>query len=267
MKKISDEVYRRINNQVYDSDELNWWGKDSSFNLIESMLNPVRVNYFKKILKHLEIDPSCKSALEVGCGGGLLSEEIYKMGFRTTGIDPSENALKIAKEHSDERGLVIEYIKGRGEEIPLRDESFDVVFCCDVLEHVNDLPKVISEVSRVLVPGGIFLYDTINRTLASKLVVIKIMQEWKKWAILPANLHVWKMFIRPGEMKELLMNNNLNWKEHRGIKTNLQAFKALRVLHQRVSNKISNEEFSKKMRLVEGGFQQVSYMGYALKMC
>jgi len=84
-----------------------------------------------------------------------------------------------------------------------------VVFCCDVLEHVQDLPRVISEVSRVLKPDGLFLYDTFNRTFLKKLVVIKVLQEWKRRAIMPQHLHEWGMFIKPYEMKLLLLLNYL----------------------------------------------------------
>jgi 2-polyprenyl-6-hydroxyphenyl methylase/3-demethylubiquinone-9 3-methyltransferase len=115
------------------------------------------------------------------------------MGFATTGIDPADESLRTAQNHARESGLTINYKKGTGEEIPFPDNSFDCVFCCDVLEHVRDLPKVISEISRVLKPNGIFIYDTLNRTFISKLVAIKIWQEWKRWAFMPPNLHVWKM--------------------------------------------------------------------------
>src|SRR5215831_9947274 len=85
-------------------------------------------------------------------------------------------------------------------------------FCCDVLEHVRDLPKVISEISRVLKPGGVFCFDTLNRTFLSKLVAIKIWQEWKRWAFMPPNLHVWEMFIKPDELKALLLQNQFEVK-------------------------------------------------------
>jgi 2-polyprenyl-6-hydroxyphenyl methylase/3-demethylubiquinone-9 3-methyltransferase len=86
----------------------------------------------------------------VGSGGGILTEEIAGMGFVTTGIDPSEQSITTASNHAKASGLDIRYDKGFGEHLPYGDNSFDAVFCCDVLEHVQDLPKVISEISRVL---------------------------------------------------------------------------------------------------------------------
>ena len=164
-------------------------------------MNPFRVGYALKILARLKINPEGKTALEVGCGGGILSEEIARMGFITTGIDPSEQSLNAAIKHADENQLKINMRPGPERILPFQNNSFDVVFCCDVLEHVHDLPKVISEISRVLKNGGIFLYDTFNRTFLSNLVAIKVLQDWERWAIMPPHLHEWKMFIKPSEIK------------------------------------------------------------------
>lgn len=265
MSRIPDEVYQKINNSIYDSEQLKWWDKTSPFNLIESVLNPVRLNYFKKIITEIRLDISSQNALEVGCGGGILSESIAKMGFITTGVDPSLKSIECAREHAKKEGLRITYLRANGEELPFNDNSFDVVFCCDVLEHVRDLPKVISEISRVLKKGGFFFYDTINRTLLSKLVVIKIMQEWKYFAVLPNDLHVWKMFIKPKEMKKLLFSKGLNWIEHRGIMIGSPKLSTLKSLHRRASGKMSCEDFSKKCKFKKSNFLGVAYLGYAIK--
>jgi 2-polyprenyl-6-hydroxyphenyl methylase / 3-demethylubiquinone-9 3-methyltransferase len=265
MQRVSEEIYKRIDNNIYERDGYKWWQTDSSLNLIRTFFNPVRLNYTKKIFEQYEINPEEKCALEVGCGGGLFCEEISKLGFSTTGIDPSQQSIISAINHAKQSDLPIQYITGTGESLPLPNKYFDVVFCCDVLEHVQDLPRVISEISRVLKPGGIFIYDTINRTMISKLVVIKVLQKWKPWAIMPANLHVWDMFIRPNELKSLLRQNNLVWKEHRGIKPDISVYKILSYLHQRASGKLSYEEFGSKFHLIEGRLLNVSYIGYAIK--
>ena len=83
-----------------------------------------------------------------------------------TGIDPSQNTLKAAKAHADQNRLLIDYEEGRAEAIPFGNSSFDYVSCCDVLEHVDDVNRTISEIARVLKPGGLFFYDTMNRTLS-----------------------------------------------------------------------------------------------------
>lgn len=124
---------------------------------------------------------------------------------------------------------------------------------------------MISEISRVLKPEGVFLYDTINRTFLSKLVTIKILQEWKRWAIMPSHLHEWRMFIRPGEIKELLLQNHLIWKEHRGVEINISILRILRYLHLRVKGELTYEAFGRKFRVLESNNTRVMYLGYAIK--
>jgi 2-polyprenyl-6-hydroxyphenyl methylase/3-demethylubiquinone-9 3-methyltransferase len=265
MKRVPEEIYNRIDNDIYNLEGDKWWQTDFSLNLIRAVINPFRVGYAKRIFDHLEMDLIKMSALEVGCGGGILTEEIAKMGFFTTGIDPSEQSLTNAIKHAKDNNLKINYEKGIGENLPFQNNSFDVVFCCDVLEHVYDLPKVISEISRVLKNGGIFIYDTFNRTILSKIGVIKILQEWERWAIMPPNLHVWEMFIKPDELKYLLHQNQLVWKEHRGAKPNISYLKILRYLRKRATGELTYQEFGKKFRMVESGSTQIMYMGYALK--
>ena len=265
MEKISEEVYKKIDNNLYKAGEDIWWKSDTVLHLLKTSVNPWRVGYSTSILKKLDIDPNGKSALEVGSGGGILTEEIRKMGFVTTGIDPAEESVRTAANHAAAIGLHITYDKGTGEHLPYPDKSFDCVFCCDVLEHVQDLPKVISEISRVLKPGGVFLYDTLNRTFISKLVAIKIWQEWKRWAFMPPNLHVWEMFIKPAEIKELLLKNVFEWKEHKGSSPNVSIPKMLGYLRKRAKGEWTYADLGKKFWLVESKDMNILYAGYAIK--
>ena len=182
MRKVSQAIFDRIDNGVYAVQSDQWWQPESAWYQMLVSFNPARVGYAKKILiERLKIDPKATAALEVGCGGGFMTEEIARMGFATTGVDPSERSVRVAADHARQSGLDIRYLTGAGESLPFEDRSFGAVFCCDVLEHVRDLPKVISEISRVLKPGGIFYYDTLNRTWTSLLGAIKIGQVWKPW--------------------------------------------------------------------------------------
>ena len=137
------------------------------------------------MLRSLRVDPRSRFALDVGCGGGVLTEDLSRLGFTAFGLDPSGPSLAVARDHALSGGLSISYIRGTGEAIPFAPASFDVVFCCDVLEHVRDLRAVVAEISRVLKPGGMFFYDTLNRNLYSLLVVIKVAQEWRRFAFMP----------------------------------------------------------------------------------
>src|SRR4051812_27712254 len=251
MEKVTADVYQKIDNKLYNNAGDIWWNPNTILHLLKTSVNPWRVGYAKKVLQKLSIDPHGKTALEVGSGGGILTEEICKMGFTTTGIEPTENSIQTASNHAKANGLSIKYEQGFGESLPYADRSFDCVFCCDVLEHVQDLPKVISEISRVLKPGGIFIYDTLNRTFISNLVAIKIWQEWKRWAFMPPNLHVWEMFIKPEEIKDLLQKNGFDWKEHTGSQPNVSIPTMLRYLRKRAKGKWTFEDLGKRFLLVE----------------
>jgi 2-polyprenyl-6-hydroxyphenyl methylase/3-demethylubiquinone-9 3-methyltransferase len=265
MEKISQSIYDQINNDVYKIDGDIWWKPDHILHLLKTSVNPWRVNYAIRILKELNIDPKMKTALEVGSGGGILTEEICKMGFTTTGIEPAEESVQTAQNHAKAENLDITYVHGTGEDLPFADQSFDCVFCCDVLEHVRDLPKVIAEISRVLKPNGVFIYDTINRTFVSKLVAIKIWQEWKRWAFMPPNLHVWKMFIKPDELKELLSKNGFDWKDHVGSEPNISIPKMLGYLRKRAKGEWTFADLGKNFWLVESKDKNMLYGGHAIK--
>lgn len=266
MNKVSQGIFDLIDNDLYNAEDDIWRQSDSPFYLMQSSVNPARVGYFKKkLFNELKINPQGKTALEVGCGGGILSEQIARMGFNVTGIDPSEPSLQIAARHAKASGLRINYQKGMGEALPCPDNSADIVFCCDVLEHVRDVPKVVSEIFRVLKPGGIFCYDTLNRTFLSKLVAIKISQVWKRWAFAPPNIHVWEMFIKPDELKSLLAQNNLEWKEHMGMEPNVSFLKFLRYLRQRARGVLTYKDLGERLFVVESTNMDIMYMGYAIK--
>ncbi|GFO58008.1 ubiquinone biosynthesis O-methyltransferase [Geomonas silvestris] len=265
-QRIAQDVYDRIDNGIYDSEQERWWEPDSALYLIKGSLNPARLGFVKRVLEQeLRWSPPGRSALEVGCGGGILTEEIARLGFSTSGVDPAERSLRIAAEHAAQSGLAISYRQGSGEALPYPDARFDAVFCCDVLEHVRDLPRVVQEISRVLRPGGIFFYDTINRSWASRLVAINLAQRWPRWAFLPEGLHVWEMFIKPAEMKSLLAASGLTWREHRGLRPNASPLTVLRCLRQRARGELDFSEFGRRLSLVECGTTGLMYLGYAVK--
>jgi 2-polyprenyl-6-hydroxyphenyl methylase/3-demethylubiquinone-9 3-methyltransferase len=266
MKAVSNEVYDRIDNDVYNVVADKWWSDDTTLIMLQTSINPLRVGYSKrKLMQELKIDPKGKTALEVGCGGGILTEEIARMGFDTTGVDPSEGSLATARGHAKQSGLEIRYEVGTGEALPYANDSFDVVFCCDVLEHVRDLPKVIAEIARVLKPGGAFVFDTFNRTFISKLVAIKIWQEWKRWAFMPPSLHVWDMFVTPAEMKETLQEKGLQLKEFQGSKPSVSILTMLSYLRKRAKGEWNFRQLGEKFILVEGRDMRMLYLGLAVK--
>ena len=135
--------------------------------------------------------------LDLGCGGGFMAEALARRGADVIGIDPAEKAIAIAQHHAASQNLSIEYLVGTGEALPLADGSMDYVVCVDVLEHVADLGEVINEVRRVLRPGGVFLFDTINRTWLASLVLVFLGE--RIFRILPVGTHDPAKFITPCE--------------------------------------------------------------------
>ncbi len=144
-----------VDNELYDQLAWTWWDEHEILNALRILLNPGRFGYFVEVLvDRLKIDPKDNQVLDVGCGGGLLAEEFARLGCHVTGIDPSEPSLAVARAHALQEGLAIEYREGVGESLPFADACFDLVYCCDVLEHVNNLEAVISEIARVLKKDG-----------------------------------------------------------------------------------------------------------------
>jgi 2-polyprenyl-6-hydroxyphenyl methylase/3-demethylubiquinone-9 3-methyltransferase len=256
----------KVNNEIYEAYGDRWWNDDAefAFSSLRFCLNPVRYGYFKGILRSLRIPG--KAILDVGCGGGFLAEEFARDGFRVTGIDPSAKSVATAHKHAAESGLHIRYEVGRGEKMPFPDGSFDLVACCDVLEHVDDLEKVIREVSRLLKPGGVLFYDTINRTWRSKIAIIKIWQEWSLTRCCPRNAHVWEKFIKPAELTAIMQSCDLVHREMKGIAPRKRNFLALlRHLRAIKTGKMRSEEMVAALQLSESEDLHMSYMGYAVR--
>jgi 2-polyprenyl-6-hydroxyphenyl methylase/3-demethylubiquinone-9 3-methyltransferase len=205
--------------------------------------------------------------LDVGCGGGFLSEEFAKAGFNVTGMDPSPHLLDAARTHAAQCGLNVNYVEGYGEHLPFPTCAFDHVACCDVLEHVDDLGTVIGEIARVLKPGGTFLFDTVNRTLVSWLFMIKVAQDWRFTAWEAPRTHIWSKFVKPKELSVLMSAHGLlAGRELRGIapeKSGLANF--LLNARRRAKGKISRREMASRFGLRECSDLSASYMGFGVK--
>ncbi len=149
--------------------------------------------------------------------------------------------------------------------MPFADETFDLAYCCDVLEHVDDLGRVLRETARVLKPGGIYLYDTINRTALSKLIAIKIFQEWSWTRFMPPNLHDWSMFIKPDELEAELGKCGLTPGGRTGLKARANPLRLVMILRARKQGRLSYAEAVRRAGLGESHDCSVQYMGWAEK--
>ncbi len=256
-----------VDNTLYNQPGDIWWDERESLSVLRTSLNPARFGYFRHVLtERLHINPQGMAALDVGCGGGLLAEEFARLGCDVTGVDPAEAALEVARAHAVASGLSIVYRAGVGEALQFSDRSFEIVYCCDVLEHVADLDRVIGEIARVLTPGGVFLFDTINRTFLSKLLAIKVAQEWRTTRVLPPNLHDWGQFIKPAELQSLLNQHGLERQEIVGLLPGANPITAIFAMWRYKRGAISVGELGRRLSYHVSGNLSVSYAGYALKI-
>lgn len=257
-----------IDNAMYSREDYRWWDpeNDNTNTLLRCFINPIRFQYFQRVLEEsIRSAAGSKKILDVGSGGGFLSEEFAKIGFAVTGVEPSQASREAAQAHAAKSSLSIAYVPGYGEALPFDTGTFDFVACCDVLEHVNDLNTVVSEISRVLRAGGVFFYDTINRSLSSKLFVIKVAQDWPWTAWEEPHTHDWEMFIRPQELDAMMKQCGLVNQETRGISSGANPLSALLSVRRRARGRTSRYEMGTRLRLHESSDTRMSYMGYAVK--
>lgn len=170
-----------------------WWDREGEFKPLHD-LNPVRANYIDGIAIVAE-----KTLLDIGCGGGILSEAMAQRGALVTGIDMGEDPLVIARLHAKESHLNIHYVKSTAEDFASEHASaFDIVTCLEMLEHVPDPHSILSAAYTLLKPGGDCFVSTINRTPKAYGLAIVGAEYLLKW--LPKGTHDYKKFIRPAEL-------------------------------------------------------------------
>ncbi len=177
-----------------------WWGENGCHKPLQEM-NPIRGGFVIDVLKKFDVS-SAKKIVEVGCGGGIFSEYIASHGYNVLGVDISEGAINVAKEHASITNVKVDYQLATVYQLPFEDESFDVVMSSDFLEHLEDLVKAISEMSRILKKGGLFIFDTISRNESCVTNFMKLEAE----GIIPAGTHEPLLFVQPEELESLAKN-------------------------------------------------------------
>ena len=256
-----------INNQMYNELADSWWDENGPLHLLKVMVNPWRVPYFAEaITKHFGAEMSHTRLLDIGCGGGVLAEEFAKMGCQVTGIDIATESIAVARAHARTQGLLINYQIGSATELLFDGSSFEVVSCCDVLEHILEWERVIVEVGKVLKPGGLFLFDTINRTSKSKSTFIFGLQEWSYTKLFPRDTHVWEMFITPEELKGVLKKHEMNVKGLSGGVIARSPVSTLQEVRRHKRGEISVAELGRRLELNHDPDLSLNYLGYAQKM-
>jgi len=188
---------QRNNLAFYDQQAAQWWSETATIFPL-SQLNPLRFQYFDR---HIA-DWRGLTVLDVGCGGGYTCEFLAQRGAVVTGIDQSAACIEAAIAHAKLSKLAIDYHAGVAEQLPFEGDRFDVVVCVDVLEHVADPAATVAEISRVLKPGGIFCFDTINRTWQSRWLLIWLLEDLLRK--IPRGVHDWRKFVPPEDLQQWL---------------------------------------------------------------
>ncbi len=200
-----------------------WWDPNGKFKPLHKF-NPVRLTYIKKsILEEFKIRNTNRplkniKILDIGCGGGLLSEPLCRLGADVIGIDASEKNIKIAKTHAKKGGLKINYYCASPENFYSKIK-FDVVLNLEIVEHVNDVNFFLKESSKFLKKDGLMFIATLNKTLKSYVFAILGAEYILRW--LPIGTHDWNMFIKPDELIKICKKNSLTIKEVLGVKYNV----------------------------------------------
>lgn len=170
-----------------------WWDKNSEFKPLHE-INPLRLNYIDKLVGLQD-----KRVLDVGCGGGILSESIGQKGAEVTGIDLGEKALKVAQLHQLESGVQVHYRLVSAEDLAVEmPESFDVVTCMEMLEHVPDPAAIVRACATLVKPGGAVFFSTINRN--PKAYLLAVIGAEYVLNLLPRGTHDYEKFIKPSEL-------------------------------------------------------------------
>lgn len=179
---------------IYDEVAGKWWSDELRWVRTLKNMVPARMRWFDR-----HIDWQDKDVLDLGCAGGFMAEAIARRGARVTGLDPAGDAIEAARRHASAEGLAIRYDVGVGETMAYESGAFDAVVCVDVLEHVQDLDAVLANVARVLRPGGVFLFDTINRNPVARFATITVAENVLR--LLPKGTHDPAMFIAPDRLR------------------------------------------------------------------
>lgn len=181
-----------------------WWDPNGKCKPLH-IINPLRVEYIVQSCQHNLMN---KTLLDVGCGGGILSESMAKQGALVTGLDLADASLSVARTHAEQNGLNINYIKSAIEDYAKNShEQYDVITCMELLEHVPDPQSIITACAKLLKPDGKIFLSTINRNHKSKLLLIYGAEYIAR--LVPKGTHDFNRFIRPSELMEFVQNAGL----------------------------------------------------------
>ena len=200
-----------------------WWNPDGKFKPLHKF-NPIRISYIKEnVIKTFKLNYNKTplkdiKILDVGCGGGLLSEPMCRLGAKVTGIDASDKNIQVAKLHSKKNNLEIDYFCTSPEKFNAK-YKFDVILNMEIVEHVEDVEFFLKSCSKLLKKNGIMFVATLNKTLKSYIFAIVGAEYILRW--LPIGTHEWEKFLKPEELISILEKNDLRLDKVDGMNFNL----------------------------------------------
>ena len=200
-----------------------WWDPNGKFKPLHKF-NPIRIKYIKEnIVSSFKLRNNKKplekiNILDIGCGGGLLSEPMTRLGANVTGIDASVKNIQIAKLHAKKNKLNINYLCSSPEKMKIK-KKFDVILNMEIIEHVEDINFFIKSCSKLLKKDGLMFVATLNKTLKSYVFAIIGAEYVLRW--LPIGTHDWEKFVKPEDLKEILNKNNLKLEKLDGMNFNM----------------------------------------------
>ena len=215
VNKKEIEKFSKISNE--------WWDIEGKFKPLHKF-NPSRIKYIKnKVITHYNIISKQQplkniQLLDIGCGGGLLSEPMCRLGAKVTAIDASQNNINVAKYHAKKNNLKINYLCTSPEKVIFK-KKFDVILNMEIVEHVDDLNLFIKKSSFLLKKNGLMFVATLNRTLKSYLFAIIGAEYFLRW--LPIGTHDWNKFVEPKELEDIGKKNSLEFKKSDGFTFNI----------------------------------------------
>jgi 2-polyprenyl-6-hydroxyphenyl methylase/3-demethylubiquinone-9 3-methyltransferase len=201
-----------------------WWDPVGPMRTLHKF-NPVRLAYIRDLVcRRFGRDPRSATSLQdlsvvdVGCGGGILSEPLARLGARVTGLDPAPTNVAVARLHAERTGLQIDYRNETVEAVVARGDAFDIVLAMEVVEHVANVQAFVDACSRAVGPGGLLVMATLNRTLRSFALAIVGAEYVLGW--LPRGTHQWEKFVTPDELERALEGAGLSVADRQGVTYN-----------------------------------------------
>ena len=198
-----------------------WWDERGKFAPLHK-LNPVRIGYLRdQLIRHFSLDGASATPLnnlslvDMGCGGGLISEPMARLGANVTGVDASPTNIAVADLHAKTSGVAVAYRATTAEQLALEGAQFDVVLALEIIEHVADIGLFYDALAALVKPGGVLILSTLNRTAKSYAMGILGAERILRW--LPVGTHSWRKFIKPSEMARDLRTRGFNVSDTMGI--------------------------------------------------